>query len=104
MRTWAGLAATLALSLAWACGPGPREPSGPELARRLECFACHALQGQGGNEASPLDGVGARLSSVELQISLTHPRRRHPGAKMPSFAYLRPEERQALLDFLAALK
>ena len=105
MRTWAGLATALALTLIWACGPGTRrELSGPELARRLECFACHSLHGQGGKEAAPLDGVGARLSPEELQTSLNHPRRRHPGARMPSYAYLRPEEEQALLVYLAGLK
>ena len=105
MRTRAGLAAALALSLTWACAPGPaRKLSGPELARRLECFACHSLRGQGGKEAAPLDGVGARLSLEELQTSLNHPRRRHPGARMPSYAYLPLQEEQALLAYLADLK
>lgn len=95
----------LALSLAWACGTGPaRERSGPELARRLGCFACHAFKGQGGDGAVDLGGVGARLFPAELQTSLSHPRQRHPGARMPSYAYLRPEERQALLTYLAGLK
>ena len=113
MKVWPGLLAGLGLSLALACGPGPpREISGPDLARRLGCFACHVLKAQGGRQGGPqgesraasLDGVGARLSRQELAASLSHPRRRHPGAKMPSYDYLRPDEKQALLDFFQGLK
>ena len=35
---------------------------------------------------------------------LTQPRQLHPGAKMPSYAYLPGAERQALVDFLENLK
>jgi len=98
-----------ALSLALAYSPGAAEgPSGGDLARRLGCFACHSRQGQGGGEAgtraSALDGIGARLSPEELKDALSHPRRRHPGAKMPSYDYLPPEEKQVLLDYLQVLK
>jgi hypothetical protein len=113
LKLWPGLLAGLGLSLALACGPGPpREISGPDLARRLGCFACHVLNGQGGRQEGPqgenrapsLDGIGARLSLRELETSLSHPRRRHPGARMPSYDYLRPQEKQALLDFLGGLR
>jgi len=82
-----------------------REPAAaPELAGRLGCCACHSLQGRGGTIAVPLDGAGARLTPVQLDTLLTHPRRLHPGAKMPSYAYLLAPERQALVDFLQQLK
>lgn len=74
----------------------------PELAQRLGCFACHAAGS--GHLAAPLEGVGSRLSREQLQVALTQPRRLHPGAKMPSYAYLPAGERQALLDFLRTLK
>ena len=74
----------------------------PDLARRLGCFACH--HPGPGHRAAPLDHVGARLSRQQLQIALTQPRRLHPGAKMPSYAYLPADERQALLDFLEGFK
>ena len=105
MRIWAALAAGVGLSLALAGGAGSSpEDNGADLARRLGCFACHSLRGQGGKEAAPLDGVGARLSRPELAASLSHPRQRHPGARMPSYEYLRPDEKQAMLDFLQGLK
>ena len=73
-----------------------------DLARRLGCFACHAAGP--GHPAASLEGVGSRLSREQLQVALTQPRRLHPGARMPSYAYLPTAERQALLDFLANLK
>jgi mono/diheme cytochrome c family protein len=76
------------------------EPAAPELAGRLGCFACHSLKGRGGTIAVPLDGAGARLTPVQLDTVLTHPRRLYPSAKMPSYAYLPAPERQALADFL----
>jgi mono/diheme cytochrome c family protein len=81
-----------------------RELPAPELAARLGCFACHALQGRGGKLAVPLDGVGASLTPAQLAQVLTQPRQIHPGAKMPSYAYLPEAERQALVDFLRGLR
>jgi mono/diheme cytochrome c family protein len=78
--------------------------SGPELAGRLGCFACHALNGRGGTSAAALDGVGARLTPAQLDTILTYPRQIHPRAKMPSYAYLPARERQALAEFLQKLE
>ena len=77
---------------------------GAELAGRLGCLACHSLKGQGGNLATPLDGVGARLTPQELGVAMAYPRQRHPRAKMPSYAYLPPMEQAALVNFLETLK
>lgn len=105
MRIVALLAVLPALLLAgsgsWGQAPEPRIP---DLARRLGCFACHALNGAGGNLALPLDGVGARLAPQKLQIALTYPRQLHPGAKMPSYAYLPPQEQEALVKYMESLK
>ena len=97
----------LALALLLVC-PGSRAQAqgsqGAELAGRLGCLACHALNGPGGKLAAPLDGVGARLTAAELAIAIAYPRQRHPGAKMPSYAYLPPMEQAALVEFLQTLK
>jgi cytochrome c2 len=88
-----------------ACGsPSQPEFSGPELVRRLECLACHGLGGSVAAGGSYLDGIGSRLSRPELKESLTHPRRRQPGIKMPSYAYMRPEELETLVGYLESLK
>jgi mono/diheme cytochrome c family protein len=97
----------LALAFLLAC-PGSRAQAqklqGAELAERLGCLACHALNGPGGKLAAALDGVGARLTAGELAIAIGYPRQRHPRAKMPSYAYLPPAEQAALVEFLQTLK
>lgn len=95
------LAVLLACSWTWA---QTRESRGADLARRLGCFACHSRPGQGAQRAAPLNGVGARLSPRKLRLAITFPRQLHPGAKMPSYAYLPPEEQEALVNFLKNLK
>ncbi len=106
MRTWLGLIAGLGLCLAsFLTSASGQESGGADLTGRLGCFACHSLKGYGGGDhASSLDGIGARLSRADLQKVVTYPRQLHPGAKMPSYAYLRPAELQTLLDFLGRLK
>jgi len=97
----------LALALLLACPGSPAQAQGPrgaELAGRLGCLACHALNGSGGKLAAPLDGIGARLTAGELAIAIAYPRQRHPRAKMPSYAYLPPMEQAALVEFLQTLK
>lgn len=97
----------LALAVLLAC-PGSRAQAqglqGAELAGRLGCLACHALSGSGGRLAAALDGVGARLTTGELTLSIAYPRQRYPRAQMPSYAYLPPAEQAALVEFLQTLK
>lgn len=102
---------SVAMGLALACllaGAGSRAqaqgPLGFDLAGRLGCLACHSLKGQGGRLATPLDGVGGRLTTRELAIALAYPRQRHPRAQMPSYAYLPPAEQAILVKFLETLK
>jgi mono/diheme cytochrome c family protein len=105
LRTFVLLAMLLALLLTGSGSWGQvQKPRTPDLARRLGCFACHSLNGAGGNLALPLDGVGTRLSPHKLQVALTYPRQLHPGAKMPSYAYLPPQEQEALVKYLERLK
>jgi mono/diheme cytochrome c family protein len=89
------------LSCSWA---QTQEQQVPDLAKRLGCFACHALKGEGGTLAMPLDGVGTKLSPQNLQIALAYPRRLHPDAKMPSYAYLPAAEQEALVKYMESLK
>lgn len=97
----AGLGLLLVITLA--ATPSPKV-SGPELAQRLRCWACHSLQGRGGRKSVPLDHIGARLSPEELQQAIKHLRSRRSRGKMPSYAHLRPWEMQALVDYLQTLK
>jgi cbb3-type cytochrome oxidase cytochrome c subunit len=90
----------LGLALAVSCTAAPQEFSGPDLAQRLGCRACHYLKGRGGNLGAPLDQIGSRFTAAELKEILSYPRSRHPQARMPSYAYVRPQEMQALVDYL----
>jgi hypothetical protein len=83
----------------------PAPPSlGQELYQRLSCHGCHALQGRGGEVGPILEGVGSCLSRNELETQILTPRRREADSRMPSFAFVRPTELQALLDFLESLR
>jgi hypothetical protein len=105
LRLAAAMGLALAMLLASAGTRAQAQgPQGAELAGRLGCLACHALNGPGGRLAAPLDGVGARLTAGELAQAIAYPRQRHPGAKMPSYAYLPPMEQAALVEFLQTLK
>jgi cbb3-type cytochrome oxidase cytochrome c subunit len=73
---------------------------GWDLYQRLSCRGCHSLQGRGSDLGPVLDRVGGRLSREELETQLLTPRRRQADSLMPSFAYVRPCELQALVDFL----
>jgi mono/diheme cytochrome c family protein len=98
-----GAAAVLAAACFLAGAVSP-EPPGARLARRLGCFACHSPERPQGAVAGRLNGLGERLSPAELQSVLLYPRSLHPGAKMPSYAYLPPDELQSLLEFLQSLR
>ncbi len=95
-RIWTAAAALLMLTAAPAW---PQEFTGEELAHRLGCRACHTWQGAGGTHGPALDGVGQRRSRPELAQQLTST----PSRRMPSFAFLRPQDWQALLTFLEGL-
>ncbi|MBM4295173.1 MAG: c-type cytochrome [Deltaproteobacteria bacterium] len=103
-KSWLGFVGP-ALAVILACSsPSEQEFSGPELIGRLGCLACHGLGGSAAAGGFYLDGIGSRLSRPALKESLTHPRRRRPGVKMPSYAYVRPGELEELVGYLERLK
>lgn len=90
----------LALAAMFPATPAPaQEMAGKELVGRLGCLACHSLGGQGGRKAPAWDGLGARRSPQAIRTQLTHPKSR----RMPSFAFLRPGELDALVAYLSGL-
>ncbi len=74
-------------------------PSGKDLVDRLGCLGCHSLQGQGRNRGPAWDGLGARLTPEAIKKQILTPR-----GRMPSFAQIRPEELEALVEYLSGLK
>jgi mono/diheme cytochrome c family protein len=78
--------------------PLAADPAGKELVDRLGCLGCHSLEGKGGRRAPAWDGVGARLTPAAIQKQIVSPR-----GRMPSFAQLKPEELEALTQYLSGL-
>ena len=76
-----------------------QEPSGKDLVQRLGCHGCHSLDGKGGDRGPSWDGVGQRLGSESIREQIVSPR-----GLMPNFAHLRPEELNALVQYLSGLK
>ncbi|HZO90181.1 MAG TPA: DUF2231 domain-containing protein [Chthonomonadaceae bacterium] len=88
--------------------PGQPRPVSPQLAatgqklfQSRNCLSCHKMNGQGGTLGPDLTHEGQAHPDMGWQIAhLKHPDQVHPGSVMPSFAYLKPEELQALAAFL----
>ncbi len=90
----------LAAAALFLATPAPaQEMTGKELVDRLGCLSCHSLAGRGGKKGPAWDGLGARRSTQAIRSQLTHPKSR----RMPSFAFLRPGELDALVAYLSGL-
>ena len=90
------------------------DPSAVAAGRKLytaeKCFTCHQIAGQG-NKVFPLDGVGRRLTPVELRRWFTHTAQmearlpKQPAIRMSSRKYKFSEaELDALVAYLRSLK
>ncbi|MDD3581289.1 MAG: cytochrome c [Desulfobacca sp.] len=84
--------------------PAPDMVQGQKLFQRLGCRSCHTLANTGGKIGPSLDNVGQRLARADLEQQLTRPASRRPRTGMPSFAFLKPAELSALLNYLQTLK
>ena len=81
---------------------------GEAIFRREGCGTCHQVFGNGATYGPKLDGVGSRRSVDWLRTYLIDPR---PGVgdrpyrvRMPAYAGLPLHERDALVDYLQALR
>ena len=96
----AGHLLIMGLLLAFSLSPATAQgPSGEDLVRRLSCHGCHALAGRGGDRGPSWDQVGKRLSPEAMKKQLASPK-----GHMPNFAHLRPEELNAVVEYLLKLK
>ena len=83
---------------------------GQDVYAAQKCQVCHAIDGKG-NKASPLDGVGAKLSATDIREWITHPTEMTAKTKsekkppMPAkWTSLPPAELDPLVAYLASLK
>ncbi len=79
---------------------GDSHLAGAELYHRLACHGCHRRHGSGGTLGPALDDLEKRLSRAEVAEQLLTPGRRHGESRMPTFAFVRPQELENLLNFL----
>ena len=103
-------AAAVAAGLAVAGGAYAGGASGEEVYAAQKCASCHSV-GDKGNKKYPLDGVGGRLSEMELREWLVSPDAQQakktaapPLMRMPSYRSLPPEDVDALVTYLKTLR
>jgi mono/diheme cytochrome c family protein len=83
---------------------------GQEVYTAQKCSVCHSIAGKGG-KASPLDGVGAKLSADDIKQWITHPKEAAAKANstkkpaMPAkYGTLPAADIDALVAYMASLK
>ena len=87
--------------------PGAGRVRPARLDTKQGCARCHSIAGRG-NPRSPLDGVGARLSAVEIRRWITPPQ--EPAALPDNFRAwhanlpLTEPQREALVAYLLNLR
>jgi mono/diheme cytochrome c family protein len=83
--------------------------TGEEVYAAQKCSVCHSVGGKG-NKKYPLDGVGSRLSEADIREWLVNPdaqqakKTGRPLMRMPSYRSLPPEDIDALVGYVKALK
>ena len=82
--------------------PSPRE-LGQDIFQRLACHGCHSPSSPASHQGPDLGQVGQRLGPADLLTQLSTPRQRRADSRMPSFAFVRPHEIQALLEYVQSL-
>ena len=83
---------------------------GQEVYTAQKCAVCHSIAGKGG-KASPLDGVGGKLSADDIKQWITHPKEAAAKANstkkpaMPAkYGTLPAADIDALVAYMASLK
>ncbi|MGC8916701.1 MAG: c-type cytochrome [Thermoanaerobaculum sp.] len=76
---------------------------GAALVKQEECLACHSLGEAGGKKGPRLEWIGARRSADSIARYLENPEAMAPGAAMPAYDHLSPEQRQLVADFIVSL-
>lgn len=66
------------------------------------CASCHKVNGAGGGIGPPLNGLFDRRTKEWVEAHFVNPQKLSPGSVMPPY-HLKPEDRDALMLYLAAL-
>ncbi len=68
-----------------------------------KCRRCHKVDGAGGSRGSDMSRVGQRRKADWLRRFLENPQAVDPGNKMQA-VFLRPDEMEALIEYLETRK
>jgi mono/diheme cytochrome c family protein len=104
------LAAGMAISGLAAAQDAAQIKRGQEVYTAQKCQVCHSIAGKGG-KASPLDGVGAKLSADDTRQWITHPKDAAAKAKstkkppmQDKYGKLPAADIDALVAYMQSLK
>ncbi len=67
------------------------------------CMSCHQVAGQGGTVGPALDGVGSRMTEIEIATFIGDPQKVRPGTAMPNLGLSEPVKTE-LASYLAGLR
>jgi mono/diheme cytochrome c family protein len=76
--------------------------AGKQVYRENRCSMCHSIAGEG-NQRSPLDGVGSRLTEEEIRKWIVDPQSMQADVRKPSYDSLSDENLEALVSYMASL-
>ena len=75
-----------------------------DLIHAQGCKGCHKLDTKGGVLGPALDGVGNRLTHLQLRQKLLNPKKSKPDSIMPDYRHLTSTELELITDFLFSLR
>lgn len=76
---------------------------GAALVKQEECLTCHALGSMGERKGPRFEWIGTRRSAEWIARYLENPEALAPGAEMPAYDHLTPEQRLMLGEFVVSV-
>jgi len=105
-----GVLVAFAMSAAVVAASAQDVKKGEQVYTAQKCATCHSIAGKG-SKKSPLDGVGAKLSSADIREWIIHPKEMTAKTKstkkppMPAkYSSIPAADLDALVAYLASLK
>ena len=74
--------------------------NGEQLFQTEGCITCHRFQGTGGNMGPDLTAISEIKNDSSIHSYLKNPKQQNQQARMPSFAHLSKNKRNAIITFL----
>jgi len=76
---------------------------GAALVKQEDCLSCHSLGELGEKKGPRLEWIGARRDAAYIADYLANPEKLAPGAAMPAYDHLSPEQRRLIGEFVVSL-